>query len=54
MPFRPEWLAAQDPVRTWYGSPWFAPNAPKTVASTDRQNGGYLLYCTFDARAAAS
>ena len=53
LPFRLERPAVQDRVRGWYGGLWFAPNALKTAASTDRLQGVYLPYWTFDARVAA-
>lgn len=57
-PIRPESLlefklpetAVRDKVREWYGNRWFAPNALKGRALTDRVHGIYLPYWTFDAQ----
>jgi hypothetical protein len=57
-PIRPESLlefklaesAVRDKVRQWYGNRWFAPNALKSRALTDRVHGVYLPYWTFDAQ----
>src|SRR5260221_3951243 len=40
----------RDKVRAWYGSRWFAPDALKSRALTDRVHGLYLPYWTFDAQ----
>ena len=57
-PIRPESLLefrlpeteVRDLVRKWYGNRWFAPNALKSRALTDRIHGLYLPYWTFDAQ----
>jgi DNA-directed RNA polymerase subunit RPC12/RpoP len=43
--------AIRDAIRRWYGTRWFAPNALKSRAATDRVRGVYLPYWTFDAQA---
>jgi Zn finger protein HypA/HybF involved in hydrogenase expression len=57
-PIRPESLLefkipetqVRDKVREWYGNRWFAPNALKSRALTDRVHGLYIPYWTFDAQ----
>ena len=57
-PIRPESLLefklpetqVREKVREWYGNRWFAPNALKGRALTDRVHGLYLPYWTFDAQ----
>jgi ribosomal protein S27E len=57
-PIRPESLLefkisetqVRDRVREWYGNRWFAPNALKGRALTDRVHGLYIPYWTFDAQ----
>lgn len=57
-PIRPESLLefkvsevqVREKVREWYGNRWFAPNALKSRALTDRVHGIYLPYWTFDAQ----
>lgn len=39
----------RESIRNWYGSRWFAPNALKSGAITDRVRGVYVPYWTFDA-----
>lgn len=58
-PIRPESLLmfkvsetqVRETMRQWYGSRWFAPNKLKKAALTDKVNGFYLPFWTFDAQA---
>jgi LSD1 subclass zinc finger protein len=52
VPFGIDQRAAQDAVRGWVRSRWFAPNALKKVGATESLHGTYLPHWTFDARTA--
>jgi len=52
VPFGIETGAAQDAVRAWVRSRWFAPNALKKVGATEKMHGTYIPHWTFDARTA--
>ena len=53
LPFKIDESRARDLIRAWYGKVWFAPNALKKRALTDRVHGVYLPYWTFDAKVEA-
>src|SRR3954454_14574777 len=52
VPFGIEPGGAQDAVRGWVRSRWFAPNSLKKVGATEKMHGTYLPHWTFDARTA--
>jgi hypothetical protein len=52
VPFGIDGRAAQDAVRGWVRSRWFAPNRLKKVGATEALHGTYLPHWTFDARTA--
>jgi DNA-directed RNA polymerase subunit RPC12/RpoP len=52
VPFGIEPRGAQDAVRGWVRSRWFAPNALKKVGATEKMHGTYLPHWTFDASTA--
>jgi ribosomal protein S27E len=54
LPFKIDENTVRESLRKWYGSRWFAPNRLKTAALTDRVQGAYLPYWTFDAQTHAS
>ena len=49
LPFKLEKQAASTEFNNWLNKLWFAPNALKKIASSDRFNGIYLPFWTFDA-----
>jgi len=49
VPFAVDQRAAQEAVRTWIGSRWFAPNRLKQVGGSESMKGTYLPFWTFDA-----
>jgi LSD1 subclass zinc finger protein len=49
VPFGIDQRAAQDAVRGWVRSRWFAPNRLKKVGATESLHGTYLPHWTFDA-----
>jgi DNA-directed RNA polymerase subunit RPC12/RpoP len=49
VPFALDQRAAQDAVRSWVGSRWFAPNRLKKVGASETMKGTYLPFWTFDA-----
>jgi len=49
LPFKLERNVAQSNYQRWLNRLWFAPNDLKTTASSDRFNGVYLPFWTFDA-----
>ncbi len=49
LPFKLEKEAATDGFKKWLRRLWFAPNNLKKTASSDRFNGVYLPFWTFDA-----
>ncbi len=51
MPFRYAEAQVRDAVHNWYKTRWFAPNLLKKAALTDKVNGFYLPFWTFDAQA---
>src|SRR3954462_15501253 len=52
VPFGIDQRAAQDAVKTWVRSRWFAPNKLKKVGATEQLHGTYLPHWTFDAETA--
>jgi DNA-directed RNA polymerase subunit RPC12/RpoP len=52
VPFGIDTRAAQDSVRGWVRSRWFAPNKLKKVGATEMLHGTYLPHWTFDAQTA--
>jgi Zn finger protein HypA/HybF involved in hydrogenase expression len=50
VPFQIDQRAAQDAVRTWVGSRWFAPNRLKKVSASETMKGTYLPFWTYDAQ----
>lgn len=52
VPFSVDRRGAQDAVRAWVGSRWFAPNRLKKVTATERLRGTYLPHWTYDASTA--
>jgi DNA-directed RNA polymerase subunit RPC12/RpoP len=50
VPFAVDQGAAQDAVRTWIGSRWFAPNRLRKVGGSESMKGTYLPFWTYDAR----
>jgi hypothetical protein len=52
VPFGIDGRAAQDAVRGWVRSRWFAPQRLKKVGATESLHGTYLPHWTFDARTA--
>jgi hypothetical protein len=50
LPFKVPETQIREDLRRWYGSRWFAPNAPKGRALTDKVHGLYIPYWTFDAK----
>jgi len=52
VPFGIDQRAAQDSVKTWVRSRWFAPNKLKKVGATEQLHGTYLPHWTFDAETA--
>ncbi|HVN14012.1 MAG TPA: hypothetical protein VMT69_18125, partial [Kineosporiaceae bacterium] len=50
VPFGIDRRAAQDAVRGWVRSRWFAPNRLKKVGATESLHGTYLPHWTFDAQ----
>jgi LSD1 subclass zinc finger protein len=52
VPFGIDEGAAQEAVRGWVRSRWFAPNRLKKVGATESLHGTYLPHWTFDARTA--
>lgn len=53
LPFKVSETQVREDLRRWYGSRWFAPNALKRLALTDRVHGLYIPYWTFDADVSA-
>jgi Zn finger protein HypA/HybF involved in hydrogenase expression len=49
VPFTIDQRGAQDAVRGWIGSRWFAPNALKKVGGSESMKGTYLPFWTYDA-----
>jgi Zn finger protein HypA/HybF involved in hydrogenase expression len=49
VPFAVDERGAQDAVRTWIGSRWFAPNRLKKVGGSESMKGTYLPFWTYDA-----
>src|SRR5512136_2958843 len=49
LPFSLEKMAAQTEFKNWLRKLWFAPNNLKETASSDRLNGIYLPFWTYDA-----
>jgi hypothetical protein len=49
VPFALDQGAAQDAVRNWVSSRWFAPNRLKRVGASETMKGTYLPFWTFDA-----
>jgi hypothetical protein len=49
VPFAVDQRGAQEAVRTWIGSRWFAPNRLKKVGGSESMKGTYLPFWTFDA-----
>jgi uncharacterized CHY-type Zn-finger protein len=54
VPFSVDRRGAQDAVRAWVGSRWFAPSRLKKVAATESLKGTYLPHWTFDASTATN
>lgn len=54
LPFKLERAAAQAYYQRWLNKLWFAPNDLKLTASSDRFNGVYLPFWTFDASTATN
>jgi DNA-directed RNA polymerase subunit RPC12/RpoP len=52
VPFGIEARAAQDAVRGWVRSRWFAPNKLKKVGATEQLHGTYIPHWTYDAQTA--
>ena len=52
VPFGIEPRAAQDAVRGWVRSRWFAPNKLKKVGATEQLHGTYIPHWTYDAQTA--
>jgi DNA-directed RNA polymerase subunit RPC12/RpoP len=52
VPFGIDPSQAQDAVRGWVRSRWFAPNALKKVGATEKMHGTYLPHWTYDASTA--
>ncbi len=52
VPFGIDPRQAQDAVRGWVRSRWFAPNALKKVGTTEKMHGTYLPHWTYDAATA--
>jgi LSD1 subclass zinc finger protein len=52
VPFGIDQRAAQDAVRGWVRSRWFAPNRLKKVGATESLHGTYLPHWTYDSRTA--
>jgi Zn finger protein HypA/HybF involved in hydrogenase expression len=52
VPFGIDQRAAQDAVKTWVRSRWFAPNKLKKVGATEQLHGTYMPHWTFDAETA--
>jgi len=50
LPFKLSETQVREKIRGWYRSRWFAPNKLGGSALTDRVNGVYLPYWTFDAQ----
>jgi hypothetical protein len=50
LPFKLSETQVREKIRVWYRSRWFAPNKLGGAALTDRVNGVYLPYWTFDAQ----
>jgi hypothetical protein len=49
VPFHVDARGAQEAVRQWIGSRWFAPNALKKVGGSETMKGTYLPFWTYDA-----
>src|SRR3954449_6214283 len=52
VPFGIDPRAAQDAVRGWVRSRWFAPNKLKKVGATEQLHGTYIPHWTYDAQTA--
>ncbi|MEV6318646.1 hypothetical protein AB0M26_26425, partial [Streptomyces sp. NPDC051776] len=54
VPFRVDERSAQDNLRVWAKSRWFAPNSLKKVGSAETLHGTYVPHWTFDAATESS